>query len=237
MAQSQRLAAIPGQQERVADLTGQNRGAAQRAALPAGRAQAPQVVHHTAPDGCLAVAGGEDSHDDHGRNEMGKIGDSLRDALKAAAGHVVQHERQQNRHRKAGHQSIQAENHRVPQNGREIGRVKEILEPLQPHPGTSAHALGDGEVLKGDLHAIHGPVAEHENVESRRKQQQIQRPVAAHQPKRRADFLLSCRVCQHMVFSPFTIFRSARIGRTCRSGTNILPFMVFAEILPPGKSL
>ena len=134
-------------------------------------------AHPAAVDGEHAVHHAH-KHDDG--DEVRQVGDRLGDLAKAAAGHGVHDQRQQNRHREAGQQVIEAQDQRVAHERGKVVAVEEVVEPLHAHPLAARDAVGKVEIAEGDLHAVHRPVMKDEDIQEGGENHQVERAVIDH---------------------------------------------------------
>ncbi len=80
---------------------------------------------------------------------------------------VIQSQRQQNRKRKAGDESVDADGQRISEQSPKFVGIKETLEMVEADPWTSEHAFGDSELLKRDNVSKHRYVFEYDDVKKR----------------------------------------------------------------------
>ena len=107
----------------------------------------------------------DDADHHHRRDELGCVADHLHRFLEEVLADVVERQRQQNWQRKAGDQTVDAQDHRVPDDLPEVVRADEALEVLEPDPWTAGDAVDHVEVAERDLHAVHRPVLEKQQPE------------------------------------------------------------------------
>ena len=172
-------------------------------------------AHPAAVDGEHAV---HHAHEHDDGDEVRQVGDRLGDLAEAAAGHGVHDQRQQNRHREPGQQIVKAQDERVAHEQAEVVAAEEVAEPLHAHPFAAGDAVREVEVAEGDLHAVHRPVMEDEDIQEGGENHQVQRAVVDHP----ADGLLPVLPLDgrlHAVHSSL----SGHSGGPSPSGTGIIP--------------
>ena len=102
------------------------------------------------------------------------VGHHLNRLPEAASRDLVQRECEHDRHRKAHAQRVDADSERVADEGPERRRGEKALEVPQPDPRTTPDSEQPVEVLERDLQPVHGLVREHEKVEQRRQDEQVE---------------------------------------------------------------
>ena len=110
-------------------------------------------------DGVDKAAGGREeqghhSHQNNGGDEVGHVGDSLREFLKAQVFDVVENQGQDNGEREADHQAVHRDNQGVGKQRAEVGASEKLLEPVEAHPFASPDTIAGAVGLKGDLQAV-----------------------------------------------------------------------------------
>ena len=109
---------------------------------------------------------------------MRRVDHGLHDFLVAFGRELVEKERQKNRDGEGTEQGPDTDRERIVQQLPEIRRGEEALEVPKAHPLASKDALGGFEVPESDLNAVHGVVAEDQEIGDRGNQKQVQFPVA-----------------------------------------------------------
>ena len=115
--------------------------------------------------------------DDHGGDKVRRVQHGLHHALELLEAQLVERQRQDDRHREAPQQAVQADEHRVDDHAAAVGRGEEPLEPFETDPLAAPDAAAGLEIAEGDLDAVHGAVLVHNGDDDRDQQQKIQLPV------------------------------------------------------------
>ena len=133
------------------------------------------VVHHA------AVGREERAHqgdnDDPG-DEVRQVADRLDHALVLRQVQLVEQQGQNNRRREAERQLQKADTQRVLDRDPELRRIDELVEVLHAGPRASEDAQIELIVLEGQHNAAHGRIAENNQPDKARQNEQIQHPVA-----------------------------------------------------------
>lgn len=103
---------------------------------------------------------------------------------------LIQHDGQENRHRKTEDKLREAQGERVLDQGPELIGVEEALKLLESHPGTAGNAACCDVILEGDLHAIHGQIVKYEVIGDGQQAQYQELPVADPHPLKRFHTLI-----------------------------------------------
>ena len=98
----------------------------------------------------------------HGGNEMGHVDGGLGKPLEALAVQLVQQDRQQDRDREAEQQPVQVEQEGVQEHPAAVIAAEELFKVLEAHPFAAGDAEGGLVIAEGNLHAVHGKIAEHD---------------------------------------------------------------------------
>lgn len=109
---------------------------------------------------------------------MRRINDRLDKFLVPLAQHLVQQDRNDHRRRKAEHQRQKTERQRIAHDRPEVIGIEKINKVFEPYPFAAPNPLARREILKGNLHAVHRIVLEHEIDQKDGQQEQIQFVVA-----------------------------------------------------------
>ena len=115
---------------------------------------------------------------------MRRVGDGLDRAADALALQLIEHQREDDRQRKAQHQAQQAQRERVAHGDREPVGIEEAIEVVQPAPGAAHDAQLHFVRLKRDQNAVHGLVGEEYDVDQRGQQHDVHLPAAQDAQKR-----------------------------------------------------
>ena len=99
--------------------------------------------------------------------------------LKEAIAHFIQRTRQQNWHRKANDQGIDAEAQGIFEQCPEDGIAKEEIEVFEPCPRAAPDAGHNVVILERDHRVGHGDIAKDKKIEQGRQHNQIELPVTA----------------------------------------------------------
>ena len=116
-------------------------------------------------------------------------GDGLDQALITLAAQLIENQRQDDGEREAQYDAHQADFEGVPHDQLEFGQGEHPREMLQAHPRAAPDTKHRLVILKGNLNAIHGHIAEHKHQHHRRHQKQIQFPALRH-PKPQAFLMM-----------------------------------------------
>ena len=136
--------------------------------------QAPeQVVHHSLRTDYLH----HQSHDDRTGQEVREVRHCLCYPLYRRAVQLVQQQSKQDRCREAEGQAVQVQQKRVAHDAPRIEALEEVLELLQPYPGTLYETQVRTVVLERYHDSCHGQVVENHEIGDGRKEQEYQIPI------------------------------------------------------------
>ena len=82
--------------------------------------------------------------------------------------------------REPGQQTVEAQRQCVLQQRAEAGRTEEVLKVLQSYPRTALNAQIGVKILEGDLNAVHGAVAENQQIRRGGQQKKIKEIIRFH---------------------------------------------------------
>ena len=137
-----------------------------------------QQVQQMIDDAALAEEYIEHADQNDGGDEVGRVGDHLRHLAQLVGDAVIEQQRQENRKGERGDDLIDAQHDGVGQQILEHIGMEELVKVLHAHPRAAPDALGRLEVAEGNLHAVHWPIVEDQQIDQRRQEEQVQHPVA-----------------------------------------------------------
>ena len=108
---------------------------------------------------------------------MRRVKHRLHHPLELVEPQLVQRQRQNDGHREAPQQAVQAQQHGVLDHPPAVGGGEELLKPFQAHPFAAGDAPAGLEIAEGDLDAVHGPVLINDGQHHRDQQHHIELPV------------------------------------------------------------
>lgn len=120
------------------------------------------------------------AHQHHGRNEVRRVGGRLRELFQALFGGVVQQQRQNDRQGEPGQQAVEAQRQRILQKNAEAGRTEEVFKVLQSNPRAALNAQIGVKILESDLNAVHGAVAENQQIRRGGQEKEIKEIIGLH---------------------------------------------------------
>ena len=110
-------------------------------------------------------------------NEMRKIGNRLHHALESLVLDLIQHQREQNRHREAPYYVVNTDQQRIAQQSEHIRAFKEANEVIHANPRAAQNTSYKRKFLEGDHDAIHRIIGKYEEEDNDGQDHHDQFPV------------------------------------------------------------
>ncbi len=104
---------------------------------------------------------------------MGRIGHGLKKALEPFVRHFIDGQCKDDWEGETNQQLVHTDSKGVPQEPPEVVTVEEPFEVPQPHPRAPRDAPRGHEVLKRDLHTVHGVVMKDHEIRYYRQNQEV----------------------------------------------------------------